>query len=384
MSKKRTINQNVSDESEGTKRFSFVKKNRLAFFIVCFLSLGVMGSGLKYLEQDAVRQLQANGGKPQFEKDQSFLNKINPFAPAALPNPTPQLSKEYIYAGSRLLAVEDKNANGAPPSDLAIWRPSTGIWWVLGGTGSQQVSFQWGATGDVPVPGDFDGDGKTDFSIFRPSSNQWWIFKSSDNTYYSIAYGAAGDKPAAADYDGDGKTDMAVFRPSTAAWHIFNSSNNQPSQQTFGLSADKPAPADYDGDGRADIAVWRDSEAVFYSKNSSNGVVGAVNLTSSGSLPVSADYDGDGRADYAVRNGANWIIRNSSNNQTQTISWQSAGDKTVQNDYDGDGKVDVAVWRDSSGTWYIRQSSSIGQANELRQVQWGMAGDTPVPAFYRR
>src|SRR2546430_1867269 len=33
--------------------------------------------------------------------------------------PTPQLSKEYIYAGSRLLAVEDANANAAPPTDLA-------------------------------------------------------------------------------------------------------------------------------------------------------------------------------------------------------------------------------------------------------------------------
>jgi hypothetical protein len=35
----------------------------------------------------------------------------NPFAPP-LPTATPQLSKEYIYAGSRLLAVEDANIGG--------------------------------------------------------------------------------------------------------------------------------------------------------------------------------------------------------------------------------------------------------------------------------
>ncbi len=89
----------------------------------------------------------------------------NPFA-APLPNPTPQLSKEYVYAGSRLLAVEDANANAVPPADLAVWRPSSGDWWVLGGQGSQQVTQNWGANGDDPVEGDYDGDGKTDFSVY--------------------------------------------------------------------------------------------------------------------------------------------------------------------------------------------------------------------------
>jgi hypothetical protein len=90
----------------------------------------------------------------------------NPIAPP-LPTPTPQLSKSYIYAGSRLLAIEDENANAAPPADLAVWRPSSGEWWVMGGQGSQQVTQAWGISGDVPVPGDYAGDCITDFSVFR-------------------------------------------------------------------------------------------------------------------------------------------------------------------------------------------------------------------------
>lgn len=43
----------------------------------------------------------------------------NPFS-APMPPSTPQLSKEYIYAGSRLLAVEDANAGGAPTPTPAI------------------------------------------------------------------------------------------------------------------------------------------------------------------------------------------------------------------------------------------------------------------------
>src|SRR5688500_5662340 len=41
-------------------------------------------------------------------------NAPSSWNPLAMPSPTAtpyQLSKEYIYAGSRLLAVEDKNAN---------------------------------------------------------------------------------------------------------------------------------------------------------------------------------------------------------------------------------------------------------------------------------
>ena len=363
------------------KKLTFQSK-MLTVLAIGLLTLGTFGAGMKYLEEDANRQMANGKSATENIKERTLLNRLNPFIPAPLPSLTPQLSKEYIYAGSRLLAVEDANANAAPPADLAIWRPNTGVWWVMGGSGSQQVSIQWGASTDKPVPGDYDGDSKTDFSVFRPSEGNWYVQRSSDNTLLTYNFGLADDKMAQADYDGDGRTDAAVFRPSNGYWYILRSSDAGITYQQFGLASDLTASADYDGDGKADIGVWRSSNNTFYSLNSSNQAVQTAGFGQTSSEPVSADYDGDGRADYAIRNSNNWIIRSSSTGAIQSpIPWQAAGDKAVHNDYDGDGKVDIAVWNNTNGNWYIRQSSLVGQSNELRQVQWGTAAIFPSRLF---
>ena len=365
------------------------------------LSVGVLGAGLKFLEEDSRKQNVLKA------KDRSALSAINPFVTSPSTTPTPQLAKEYIYAGSRLLAVEDAGANAAPPADLAVWRPSSGTWFVLGGPGSAQTQHNWGAATDTPVQGDFDGDGKTDFTVFRPTDGIWYIVNSSTGTLSYVNFGLSTDTPMAADFDGDGRSDQAVFRADNstgnATWFINQSSGAGVISQPFGLNADKPAPADFDGDGRADINVWRDSNYTFYTLFSTTNAVGSVVLGSSAGQPVPADYDGDGKANYAVKAGNVWAILNSTYTATSSVTWQIAGDTAVQNDYDGDGIVDIAVWRPVEsqsgagdlGAWIIRQSSKLGitgqspttanpYPNELRTNQWGTTDDIPVPAFYRR
>jgi hypothetical protein len=369
-----------------------MKANWLVVLIICLLSLGALGAGLKYLEDDARREMakrEAQKGKLLSDKEKSetsLLNRINPFLPAPLPNPTPQLSKEYLYAGGKLLAVEDAGATQAPPADIAVWRPSSGEWWVMGQAGSQQTTQQYGVSGDIPVPGDFDGDGKTDFSIFRPSTSNWYFIYSAGGSG-QYPFGTTGDIPVPADYDGDGKTDAAIYRPSTGGWYIARSSDGGFTILGYGAAGDTPVPADYDGDGRADLAVWRSSAATFYFYRSSNNLEQGITFGQPGDKPVPGDYDGDGRADAAVWRGGvyQWHILYSSTGQTEGFTFgDPQTDVYVQNDYDGDGKVDRAFWRPSTGVWHIVQSSKRGQPDEVRTVQWGINGDVPVPAYYRR
>ena len=35
--------------------------------------------------------------------------------------------------------------------------------------------MQFGDPTDTPVPGDYDGDGRTDLAVFRQSTGQWFV-----------------------------------------------------------------------------------------------------------------------------------------------------------------------------------------------------------------
>ncbi len=360
---------------------AYVVSHRIVIGIVglgLLLGLGVFAKNGWLPHTDASGKKTGWFGK---ELPRSASSSWNPLA-APLTTPTPQLSKEYLYAGSRLLTVEDANASAVPPADLAVWRPSNGLWYVMGGPGSATTYYGWGMSGDIPVQGDFDGDGKTDFAIYRPSTGVWYIVYSSDSSIHYAYWGVSTDLPAQADFDGDGKTDIAVYRPSTGVWYILYAAGGNTGLQ-FGESTDKPFAADFDGDGKADPTIWRDSNHTFYTWHANTGGYTSATLGSSGDTPVCADYDGDGKANYAVRHNADWIIMNAA--QTSTTTTTPSGDLStdipVPNDYDGDGKTDIAVWRPSNGHWYIRKS---GSSNALREESWGMAGDIPVPAYYRR
>ena len=262
-------------------------------------------------------------------------------------------------------------------TDVSIFRPSNGAWYINHSSNNTYRIQGFGLNGDIPTPEDYDGDSITDIGVFRPSNGTWYHYLSSNNTVGIIQFGANGDVPAAGDYDGDNKADFAVFRGSEGNWYRLNTTNGAAVVQQFGLAGDVPTPGDYDGDGRYDISLWRPANGVWYRINSSNNVQGQVGFGLNGDVPVQGDFDGDFRTDQAVfRNGA-WYVLNSSNASVAITNWGLAGDLPVVGDYDGDNRDDIGVFRPSEGVWYIIRSSN----SSFLVTQFGLNGDLPAPRY---
>ncbi len=328
--------------------------------------------------------------------------------------------------GIRRNTIMDFNGDGK--TDWAVTRapsPGTPYTWYIRYNGQDNlIGFEFGRRGsDIPIPVDYDGDGKDDVAVWR-NNGFYYIINSSDNSFRAVFVGGGvGSSPVAADYDGDGKDDPAVFVVPTAAqgagqgnW-CYVASQNNPSQQVtcipwgyrYGSQADQvddAYPGDFDGDGKADFRVQRrvdisntgSTPAIFYTRTAT-GAVSYDYFGLNGDRILPGDYDGDGKTDLCVARGFNlgttpptpirFFIRYSSGLPDAYISFgEGINFNFAQGDYDGDGKDDIALLVSGSDPnqpqqrhFWVRPSAN---PNQTIVYPWGTTGDLPVAGYNNR
>jgi hypothetical protein len=144
--------------------------------------------------------------------------------------------------------------DGDGRSDLAVYYPVNGNWYILLSSNSTTRTVNWGWQDAVPVPGDYDNDKVTDVAVYDEQTGNWYIKLSSGGSEIQN-WGWSGARAVQADYDGDGRTDQAVYVPSLGTWYIKYSSGGM-DIWAWGWNDAVPVPGDYDGDESDDIAVY--------------------------------------------------------------------------------------------------------------------------------
>jgi putative transposon-encoded protein len=339
--------------------------------IIDFVGYGAQAAGVMCFEGASAAASPTTSTSVQ--RNGAGADTDNNGADFTLGAPTPQTSFVPSNSAKNLFDFD-----GDSKTDIAIFRPAPGEWWINRSSNNTGYALQFGAGTDEIVPADYTGDGKTDVAVWRSSTGEWFVLRSEDNSFYSFPFGSSGDVTAPGDFDGDGKADAAVYRPSTTTWYIRRSSDSGTTIQTFGTSGDVPAVADYDGDGKSDIAIFRPSLGEWWLLRSTAGLI-AFQFGNSSDKPVQGDYTGDGKADVAIfrPSTATWFILRSEDSSFFATQFGASSDVPVPGDYDGDGKFDPAVFRPSDLTWYVQRTT----AGILIQP-FGAAGDLPIPNAY--
>jgi C1A family cysteine protease len=184
---------------------------------------------------------------------------------------------------------------------------------------SVDLFYTFGLATDVPIWGDWNGDGRKKIGVRRGST--WYLDYNGNGIWDGctidrcLNFGLSTDLPVVGDWNGSGNDKIGVFRG--GKWYLdFNGNGFWDAgdrSYTFGLPMDIPIVGDWSGNGISKIGVRR--EASWYLDYNGDGSWSSCVLDRcyerfglSTDIPVVGDWSGNRISKIGVKRGSNWYL----------------------------------------------------------------------------
>ncbi len=162
------------------------------------------------------------------------------------------------------------NWDGDTRTDIGVFRNGTfhlGLLKTgpLGHVAEELPPITFGQPGDLPLAGDWDGDGKDDVGVFRPGPIGKFLLRQPRRfgaftiiTTITFDFGTTGDLPVAGDWDGNGVDTPGVYRPGDPGPFLLTNTFTSAIDATFNFGGpdDLPLAGDWLGTGRDGVGLF--------------------------------------------------------------------------------------------------------------------------------
>jgi len=298
------------------------------------------------------------------------------------------------------------------PSKVGAFRPGDGVFYLdyngngtWDGCGTDRC-LQIGMSGDVPVMGDWTGNGASKVGLFRPSDGTFYLDYNGNGVWDGcgtdrcLQIGMLNDIPLVGDWNGNGTSKVGAFRPSDGTFYLDYNGNGQWDGCStdrclqIGMTGDIPLVGDWNGDGVAKVGAFRPSDGTFYLDYNGNGQWDgcttdqclAIGMT--GDVPLVGDWNGSGTSKvgaFRPSDGTFYLDYNGNGMwdgcaTDRCLAIGLNGDTPLVGDWDATGSSKVGAFRPSDGTFYLDYNGN-GQWDGCgtdRCLPIGLSGDTPL------
>lgn len=201
-----------------------------------------------------------------------------------------------------------KDGGACDRDTIGLFNPSSSAFYLKNSnaTGYSDVTVGFGTPGlgQIPIIGDWDGNGTDTIGLYDPVNSHFYLRNENSTGYsdYTVPYGPPGGGyyPIIGDWNGDGKSGIGLYDPATSTFYLEDFLPVAPfyDYYTFAWGAPGllPIAGNWDSDSADEVGLYNPQTSAFLYTydNAAGSTIHQRIYGTPGWQPIAGDWDNDG------------------------------------------------------------------------------------------